>query len=227
MDKVFLAKSSKKLSRPKLYTLYDYYRSTASYRVRIALNYKQVPFQLREVHLVNNGGEQFNDDYKAINPNQLVPTLLEHKTQLQLSQSLAIINYLEHKHPNPSLYPSDPLKKAWVESIALDICCDIHPLNNLRVLKYLVNDLNIDEQQKLQWYHHWLIKGFDALETRLTKIQRKKLFCIDDKLSLADVCLIPQIYNANRFKLDMSSYPLLNSIYDYCLSLDVFAKAAP
>ena len=210
-----------------MYSLYDFYRSTASYRVRITLNYKQIYYNLSEVHLVNNGGEQHYANYQAINPQKLIPTLKINNTDNYITQSLAIIDYLETKHPTPSIFPQDCIEKALAYSISLQISCDIHPLNNLRVLNYLTKNLNVNDAQKSDWYHHWIHEGFNAIEQKLSTIQRSKLFCLGDKITIADICLIPQIYNANRFKLDMSPYPLLNSINEYCLTLEPFKKAAP
>ncbi len=210
-----------------MYTLYDYFRSTASYRVRIVFELKQLVFTRKEVHLVNNGGDQFSSGYFSINPQQLVPALYDEEHQLTVSQSLAIIDYLESMHPTPSVYTNNPQINAQIKSAALSICCDMHPLNNLRVLNYLKNTLKRSEQEKLEWYHHWLHEGFGALETGLNKIKRQNLFCFSDKITLADICLIPQMYNAHRFNMDLVSYPLLNDINQYCQSLLPFQLAAP
>lgn len=210
-----------------MYSLYDYFRSTASYRVRIVLNLKNIPHHLHEIHLVNNGGEQLLPTYQVINPQKLVPCLKDNKNQYNLSQSLAIIDYLESKYPEPSIYPSSLQNRSLAYSLALQICCDIHPLNNLRVLKYLQTNLAMSEEQKINWYHHWLKEGFDALESTLSTIPRSENFCIDNKITIADICLIPQIYNAHRFQFDMSPYPLLNKINQHCLALTAFKNSAP
>ncbi len=210
-----------------MYTLYDYFRSTASYRVRIVLALKELSYQCKEVHLINGGGEQLSPTYSQLNPEQLVPTLVENTTDFTLSQSLAIIEYLESQHPTPSLGSDDPKTQALIKSVALSICCDMHPLNNLRVLNYLKNTLHLSDDQKKTWYHHWLHKGFTALETQLSAIKRNQPFCFSDRITLADVCLIPQWYNACRFKMDLSSYPLLSSINEHCLALEPFKSAAP
>lgn len=210
-----------------MYTLYDYFRSTASYRVRIVLAYKKIDYVRREVHLINNGGEQHSPEYQNINPQQLVPCLYDESNQLNLSQSLAIIDYIEGKHPSPSIYTNNPVTDSQIKNVALSICCDIHPLNNLRVLSYLQNNLKVSDEEKLAWYHHWLHEGFAALETMLGKIKRQKPFCFSDKITLAEICLIPQMYNAHRFNLDLSAYPVLNEINTYCLSLEPFKLAAP
>lgn len=210
-----------------MYTLYDYFRSTASYRVRIVLELKALSYQCQEVHLINNGGEQNLDSYIKLNPQKLVPTLIDNDNNFSLSQSLAIVDYLESKHIAPSIYSQDFQLTAQIKSAALSICCDIHPLNNLRVLKYLENTLSISREQKLTWYHHWVHEGFSALETQLSKVNRSKPFCFSDRITLADICLVPQWYNAKRFKVDLSAYPLLNEINDYCLTLKPFIKAKP
>lgn len=209
------------------YCLYDYFRSTASYRVRIVLNLKNLTHQLKEIHLVNNGGEQFSDNYRSINPQQLVPTLTDDNAHLAVSQSLAIIDYLEALHPEPRLYPSDVGLKALVQSLALQICCDIHPLNNLRVLKYLTGTLSLSEQQKMDWYHHWIHQGFQAIEKQLHKYSKQGEFCFGNQPTLADICLIPQVYNAKRFDVDLTNYPMIQSINTHCLTLEAFSRAAP
>lgn len=207
-------------------TLYDYYRSTASYRVRIALYLKNLPYESQEVHLVNNGGEQHSPEYKAIHPQELVPALRIGDDKL-LTQSLAIIEYLDELYPNPPLFPQDPFDKALVRSLALTICCDIHPLNNLRVLQQLKKEFKADETAVQTWYHHWLRLGFDAIEKQLEKLPRSKPFCFGDRLSLADLCLIPQVYNAKRFEFSLDLYPLISEINDHCMDMEAFCKVAP
>ena len=205
--------------------LYDYYRSTACYRVRIALNYKYINYETIAVHLVNHGGEQHLPAYHQVNPQELVPTLDENGHVL--SQSLAIIEYLETIAPTPALLPQHPLAQSEVRSLALIVACDMHPLNNLRVLNQLKHQFKATEAQITEWYHHWLKQGFDAIEARLESLPRIKNVCYGEEVSLADVCLIPQVYNANRFKFPMDHYPLINKINAYCLTLDAFADAAP
>ena len=205
--------------------LYDYYRSTASYRVRIALNFKQISYETLSVHLVNNCGEQHSLDYLKLNPQGLVPTLDENGHIL--SQSLAIIEYLEDINPKPALLPQNPLGRGQVRSLAMIIACDMHPLNNLRVLTQLKQQFKATEQQINEWYHHWLKQGFDAIEKQLKTLPRKHHVCYGDSISLADICLIPQVYNANRFNFPMKGYPLINKINDYCLTIDAFINAAP
>jgi maleylacetoacetate isomerase len=194
--------------------LYDYYRSSASFRVRIALNIKGLNYNIIPIHLLNNGGEQFSDQYQQLNPQCLVPTLQD-DNQL-ITQSLAIIEYLEEVHPQPSLLPNTPFEKALVRSFALTIAADLHPLNNLRVLNYLKNEFTLSEEQKNQWYQHWIHKGLYALETQLTTHQLARDFCFGNTITLADVCLVPQMYNARRFSCDLNAYPTLVRIDAHC-----------
>ncbi|PKM20667.1 MAG: maleylacetoacetate isomerase [Gammaproteobacteria bacterium HGW-Gammaproteobacteria-15] len=203
--------------------LYGYWRSSAAYRVRIALNLKQLTFENLPVHLVKNGGEQHSADYKALNPAELVPVLVD--DDLSLNQSLAIIEYLDETYPQPVLLPEEPAARAKVRALALDITCDMHPLNNLRVLQYLTGPLALSEQQKLNWISHWLNTGFNALEQRLK--QSAGQFCFGDEVTLADLCLVPQVYNAQRFALDMSAFPTVMAVHHNCQQLAAFALAAP
>lgn len=205
--------------------LYDYYRSSCSYRVRIALNVKNLSYDIIPVHLVNNGGEQHFASYKKINPQEIVPSL--ETSDGIINQSLAIIEYLEDVYPTPALLPKDPFAKSLIRSIALLIACEIHPLNNLRVLQTLENDLHINKEQKLAWYHKWLKLGFSALESKLSNINRNKNVCYGDCITMADIFLIPQVYNAKRFEFPMEDYPIINSINEYCLNLPAFKKAEP
>ncbi|MFA6303358.1 MAG: maleylacetoacetate isomerase [Legionella sp.] len=205
--------------------LYDYYRSTACYRVRIALNIKNIAYETIPVHLVRDGGEQKLPAYLAINPQSLVPSL--EVDGAIITQSLAIINYLEEAFPEIPILPKDLIMKATIRSLALLIACDIHPLNNLRVLNQLKQEFQADESQITLWYHHWLKAGFDAFETILTKLERKGNFCFGTSPSLADICLIPQVYNAERFHFAMDDYPLINAINQQCLTLEAFKKASP
>ena len=205
--------------------LYDYYRSSSCYRVRIALNIKQISYETLPIHLINHDGEQHSSDYRAINPQELVPTLNENGHIL--SQSLAIIEYINEMNPTPPLLPKTPLGRAEVRSLALMIACDIHPLNNLRVLKQLRDQFQATETNVLEWYHRWLNAGFDAMETILNRLPRKSNVCYGNEVSLADICLIPQVYNAKRYKLSMEPYPLINAIYHHCLTIPAFIKAAP
>ena len=204
-------------------TLYGYWRSSAAYRVRIALNLKAIEHELISVHLVKDGGQQHSDDYVKMNPNHLVPTLVD--GDFSLNQSLAIIDYLDETHTDSTLYPSNIKDRATVKALAYDLACEIHPLNNLRVLQYLSNQLNITDDEKTAWYHHWIKEGFSALEQRLTKTSG--LYCFGDKVTVADLCLIPQIYNAKRFNVDMSAFTLINNIESNCAKLPAFIDALP
>lgn len=203
-------------------TLYDYYRSSASYRVRLALNIKQVSYEKHEIHLVK--GQQRSEAYLAANPQGLVPALST--PEGVLTQSLNIIDYLEHKYPTPKLYPEDLKARALVQSFSLNIACDIHPLNNLRVLQYLEQNLGLTTEQKMQWYHHWIQQGFSSLEAWL-KLNRSQNYCYGDSPTIADICLIPQVYNALRFECPMQAFPLIHSVYEYCMQQDAFIQAAP
>ncbi|MDZ7870018.1 MAG: maleylacetoacetate isomerase [Rheinheimera sp.] len=204
-------------------TLYTYWRSSAAYRVRIALALKGLDATLIPVHLLKDGGQQRAEPYKALNPAQLVPTL-QHDA-LTLNQSLAIIEYLDAVYPQQPLLPADPATAAVVRALALDIACDIHPLNNLRVLQYLTSTLGVSEQQKTDWIQHWLKQGFAALEQRLALTAG--LYCVGDQVTLADLCLVPQVYNALRFAVDLTPYPQIQKVYQQCLLLPAFVSAAP
>jgi maleylpyruvate isomerase len=205
--------------------LYSYFRSSASYRVRIALNLKNLPYDYLPVHLTRAGGEQLKADYRRLNPDALVPTLVDGDAVLQ--QSLAIIEYLEETHPEPPLLPRDPIDRAYVRAVALQIACEIHPLDNLRVLRYLKRDLGLDEETKNSWYRHWIETGFESLEVRLAADPRVGKLVFGDEPTVADLCLVPQIFNAHRFEIDTQRYPTIQRIYDYACGLDAFARAAP
>ena len=198
--------------------LYDYFRSSASYRVRIALNLKSLPYDLHEVHLVKEGGQQHAADYLALNPQGRVPALVEGKDVL--TQSLAILEYLEEQYPEPALLPKDPVLRAKVRAAAHAIAMDIHPLNNLSVLQYLQQELSVDDEQKQAWYAHWIQIGFRALETQLKPSAGP--YCFGKQLTFADVCLIPQMYNARRFNVDLHDCPTLLHINEQCMQLDAF-----
>ena len=203
--------------------LYTYFRSSAAYRVRIALNLKGLNAEHLPVHLVNNGGEQHSEAYRQVNPSELVPTLTE--GDFTLGQSLSIIEYLDEKFTDTALLPQDLQQRAQVRAFSLSIACDIHPLNNLRVLQYLSGTLEITDEQKNTWYKHWVMTGFAALEAQLEQSNGK--FCFGEQATLADCCLIPQVYNALRFNVDLSLYPKINSIYTHCNTLHAFQQAAP
>lgn len=207
--------------------LYGYWRSSAAYRVRIALNLKQLSAEHISVHLVNNGGEQHSASFHQLNPQHLVPAFVDSGEQgeLTLSQSLAIIEYLEDKYPDHHLLPSNIEDRAIVRSMAQAIACEIHPLDNLRVLQYLVNEMGVSEADKMRWYHHWIHVGFTALEVQLSQYSGR--FCFGDTPSLADICLIPQVYNAKRFNLELAAYPNIVRIWHECQQLRAFADAAP
>ena len=201
--------------------LHTYFRSTAAYRIRIALNLKAVEYDLVPLNLFK--GEQKKAEFLNLNPDGLVP-VLEHDGNV-LTQSMAILEYLEETYPSTPLLPKAPLERALVRALAQTIVSDTHPLNNLRVQKYLVEHMGVDESKKLEWYHHWVKQGFDGLEKRLAKSSSE--FCYGDSITLADVCLIPQVYNAHRFECPMDAYPNISRINQHCLGLSPFADAAP
>ena len=205
--------------------LYNYFRSSASYRVRIALNLKNLAYDYLPVHLLRSGGEQLTADYRKVSPDALVPTLVDGDAILQ--QSLAIIEYLEETHPEPPLLPRDPIDRAYVRAVALQIACEIHPLDNLRVLRYLKHDLGLDEETKNRWYRHWIETGFESLEGRLASDPRVGKLVCGDEPTVADLCLVPQVFNAHRFGIDTQRYPTIRRIHDYACGLDAFARAAP
>lgn len=206
-------------------TLHTYFRSSASYRVRIALNLKGLAPHLVPVHLTRNGGEQFGTDYRALNPQALVPTYAE--GDFQVSQSLAILEYLDERHPQPPLLPDSAEGRATVRQLALTIACDIHPLNNLRVLKYLTGTLKVSEDAKTQWIQHWIALGFEALETQLAASSTRGTFCHGESPTIADCCLVPQLFNAQRFGVDLTPYPTLRAIDAACAQLAAFRNAHP
>lgn len=206
-------------------TLHSYFRSSASYRVRIALNLKGLPFEYVPVHLLKGGGEQRTPQYQALNPAQLVPTLVD--GALALSQSLAIMEYLEEIHPEPALLPADALGRARVRALAQSIACEIHPLNNLRVLQYLEQELKLDEATRANWYRHWITLGFTAIEAMLTDSSATGMFCQGDRPGLADCCLIPQIANSRRYDTPLENFPTIRRIEASCLALPAFQRAAP
>jgi maleylacetoacetate isomerase len=203
--------------------LYNAWRSSASFRVRIALNLKGLPFEYVPVHLLK--GEQFAAAFSALNPSQLVP-VLEHDGHV-LAQSLAIIEYLEEKYPQPPLLPHDALDRAYVRSIALTIACEIHPLNNLRVLRYLVKTLGVSEEAKDAWYRHWVEQGLAQLEARLVTEGRAGRYAFGDSVTIADVCIVPQIFNAQRFACRLDHVPTIMRIFEACMALPAFVDAQP
>jgi maleylpyruvate isomerase len=205
--------------------LYSYFRSSASYRVRIALNLKNLPYEYLPVHLLRDGGEQFKPEYRKLNHDAIVPTLVD--GDQVITQSLAIIEYLEETHPEPPLLPSKPIDRAYVRSIVQQLACEIHPLNNLRVLKYLKRTVGVNDEVKDAWYLHWISSGFAALEEYLVADGRAGKLCFGDTPTIADICLVPQMANARRFSIDLSPYPTLRRIEAACNALPAFADAAP
>ncbi|GEK47714.1 maleylacetoacetate isomerase [Bisbaumannia pacifica] len=205
-------------------TLYGYFRSSAAYRVRIALNLKGLAYDQAPVNLVK--GEQRGEEYLARNPQGLVPALVT-DDGARLTQSLAICEYLDERYPEPALLPADAAGRARVRALAQAVACEIHPLNNLRVLKYLTGELGVDEATKMTWYRHWVSEGFAALETQLSREAGSGDFCHGDAPGLADLCLVPQVFNAERFACDLTAYPRIRRIVANCRALDAFARAAP
>jgi maleylpyruvate isomerase len=205
--------------------LYGFFRSSAAYRVRIALNLKGIPYEQAAVHLSRGGGEQFAEAFRSLNAQSLVPVLQD--GPLALTQSLAIMEYLEETHPKPPLLPATPAERARVRSLALAIACEIHPLNNLRVLNYLSGPMGLSNDARNTWYQHWIATGLGALEARLAGERETGKFCHGDAPGMADCCLVPQLANARRFKCDVAPYPSLLAIEKNCLALDAFQRAAP
>ena len=205
--------------------LHGYYRSSASYRVRIALNLKNLDADTASVHLSRNGGEQFQAAFAGLNPQHLLPVL--ETDGAVLTQSLAIIEYLDETRPGMKLLPPDALGRTRVRQLAMVSACDIHPLNNLRVLKYLTGALGVSEEQKHSWDRHWTSLGLAALEAELAASPHTGLYCHGDTPTLADCCLLPQIYNARRFNCDLSGYPTILRIVAHCEALPAFQAAHP
>jgi maleylacetoacetate isomerase len=205
--------------------LYTYFRSSAAYRVRIALNLKNLAYEAVPVHLVKDGGQHLKEDYRRINPAGAVPALADR--DLNLSQSLAIIEYLDEAYPYPPLLPADPAARARVRAIALDIACEIHPINNLRVLRYLTGELGVSEEQKNAWYRHWVEVGLAAVEARLAGHALTGRFCHGEHPTLADCCLVPQVFNARRFGCRLDHVPTVVRIDAECRTLAPFVAAAP
>jgi maleylacetoacetate isomerase len=206
--------------------LYNYFRSSASFRVRIALALKGLDYEYASVHLVKGGGEQFAAGFKAMNPAALVP-VLEEDDGTVLTQSLAIIEYLDETRPQPPLLPRDAVGRARVRAIALAIACEIHPLNNLRVLGYLGKTLGIAEEQRNEWYRHWVETGLASVEAMLAGDPRTGSCCHGDTPTMADICLVPQIFNAQRFKARLDHVPTVMRIHAHCLMLPAFSKSVP
>ncbi len=205
--------------------LYTFFRSSASYRVRIALNLKGLQYEQVPIHLRRGGGEQLSAAYKAINPQALVPAL-EDGGKI-LTQSLAIIEYLEERYPQPPLLPRDPADKAVVRSMALIIACEVHPIQNLRVLQFVKREYNQSDEQVNRWAQHWIDLGLAAVEQMIAAQPRRGKFCFGDTPTLADICLVPQLGNARRYGCDLSHYPAIIEIEKNCMALPAFADAAP
>ncbi len=212
--------------------LYNYFRSSASFRVRIALNLKGLAWDYLPVHLAR--GDQKLADFSAISPDQLVP-VLELDDGQRLLQSMAIIEYVDETWPQPALLPPDALSRARVRALAQTVACEIHPLNNLRVLKYLVRELKVDEDAKNTWYRHWVRSGLEAFERQLADLAAGRaqaglspsVYCWGDTPTLADCCLVPQIFNGQRFNTPLDGLPLTMAAFDACMKLEAFQRAQP
>lgn len=205
--------------------LYSYWRSSAAYRVRIGLNLKRLAYEIAPVHLLRDGGEQHSPGYRRANPQQLVP-VLQHGDRM-LRQSLAILEYLDEVWPEPALLPATARGRQRARALAQLIACDIHPLGNLRVLQYFEREWNVPQPERDEWSRHWMSEGFPALESLLAGDPATGTFCDGDMPGIADCCLIPQLYNARRFGLDLAPYPTLLRIESACLALPAFDAARP
>ncbi|HUB97265.1 MAG TPA: maleylacetoacetate isomerase [Stellaceae bacterium] len=204
--------------------LYGYFRSSAAFRVRIALNLKGLAYDQAPIHLRKN--EQSRNDYLSLNPQGLVPTL---ETEGQrLTQSLAIIEYLDEIHPDPRLLPTSPVARARVRSLAMAVACDIHPIDNLRVLRYLAKPLGHDDKAVEDWFNHWIRVGFEGIETVLAKDGQSGAFCHGDQPTLADICLVPQVFNAQRYpSFDFAPFPTIMRVFGNCMKREAFDRARP
>ena len=202
--------------------LYSYFRSSAAYRVRIALNLKNLAYETIAVHLVKDGGHNKRPEFRAVNPQMRVPTFVAPSGEV-LIQSLAIIEYLDETHPDPPLLPKDPIARAQIRALADVIACDIHPLNNVGPLRYLKNQMGQGQSAIDAWYHHWVRTGFEALEA----LVRPAPYAFGSQVTLADVCLVPQVYNARRLKVPRDSFPKIVGIEAACLALPAFDRARP
>ncbi len=209
-------------------TLYGYWRSSAAYRVRICLNLKGLEYESKSVHLVRDGGEQHSSEYHDLNASELVPVLVD--GDLRLNQSLAIIQYLEETYPDVTVIPEHAPQRYQALAMAQDIAIEIHPLNNLRVLQYLQGELACEQESKVAWIHHWINKGFASLEEKLVNHRKEHgecQFSVTDAPSIVDICLVPQVYNALRFGVDLTPYPVINKIVEACNQLPAFIDAMP
>ncbi|HEV2322189.1 MAG TPA: maleylacetoacetate isomerase [Gammaproteobacteria bacterium] len=205
--------------------VYTYFRSSAAYRARIVLNLKGLKADYRYVHLLKDGGEQHKPEFKAVNPQCFIPALVDRGHTL--TQSLAIAEYVDEIHPEPRLLPRDPLGRARVRALALIVACDIHPLNNQRVMQYLAKEFGADADVKKRWMQRWMADGFAALEKLTAGNKDTGKFCHGDTPTIADAFLVPQMFNARRFELDLAPYPTLRRIDEHCLTLKAFSDAAP
>lgn len=206
--------------------LYTYFRSSAAYRVRIALNLKGLAYEAQPVHLLRDGGQHLADAYRAVNPSTLLPTL-EDDDGAVIGQSLAILEYLEETRPQRPLLPADPAGRARVRALALTVVADTHPLGNLRVLKYIKGEMGLTEEVKLEWHRHWLRSGLETLEALLAGDARTGVYAHGDTPTLADCCLVPQVFNAQRFEVDTAPYPTVMRISAACAALPAFQQAHP
>jgi maleylacetoacetate isomerase len=202
--------------------LYSYFRSSAAYRVRIALNLKGITYETAPIHLVKDGGHNRRPEFRAVNPQMRVPVLVTPLGEV-LIQSLAIIEYLDETHPNPPLLPKDPIARARVRALAEIIACDIHPLNNTSPLRYLKRVMHQEQSAIDTWYHHWVTEGFEALET----LVGPGPYCCGGEITIADICLVPQVYNARRLKVPLDKFPKIAAIDAACLALPAFDRARP
>ena len=202
--------------------LYTYFRSSAAYRVRIALNLKGLPYEMESAHLTRDGGRQYTPEFRALNPQMRVP-VLELSGGDVLTQSLAIIEYLDEIYPDPPLLPADTLARAHTRALAQIVACDIHPLNNLMVLQYLKGQMKHEQTEIDTWYHHWVKRGFDSIEAMMTPGP----YACGAHVTIADICLVPQVFNARRFKVPLEPYPKIVAVEEACLKLAAFDKARP
>ncbi|HEX2654383.1 MAG TPA: maleylacetoacetate isomerase [Xanthobacteraceae bacterium] len=202
--------------------LYSYFRSSAAYRVRIGLNLKGLAYEMASIHLTKDGGRQFGTEYRGINPQMRVPSLVLDDGQV-LTQSMAILDYLDEVYPEPSLLPQDPVSRARVRAISQIIACDIHPINNLAPLKYIKNQLGHDQDAVNAWYTHWVVTGFEAIEALINPGP----FTLAAQVTMADICLVPQVYNAQRFNISLDRFPKIAAVNAACLKLPAFDKARP
>ncbi|HEX8785595.1 MAG TPA: maleylacetoacetate isomerase [Telluria sp.] len=205
--------------------LYTYFRSSAAYRVRIALNLKELSYDAIPVHLLRGGGEQLQEQYRSINPSGLVPAFQD--DYITLTQSMAILEYLDEAYPQFPLMPKDPAGRARVRELAQIVACDIHPVNNLRVLRYLVRDLGLSEEVKTEWYRHWLVNGLEVLEKHLARDPSSGPLCHGYNPTIADCFLVPQVFNATRNGIDVSVYPNIARVNETCIKLPAFIAAHP